>query len=140
MKIIFFGTPQFAANNLNALIDVGHEIVAIVCPPDSRKGRGKQLKPCEVKEVGQENDITILQPLKLKDEGFIEQAVELAQTPAMQDILALDKGLQGQFTKLEEISKAEKLVFSKQFEGNSQLMGEMLEDIRKQKIISRLID
>ena len=70
----------------------------------------------------------------LKDEGFIEQAVELAKTPAMQDILALDKGLQGQFTKLEEISKAEKLVFSKKFEGNSQLRGEMLEDIRKQKI------
>lgn len=72
MKIIFFGTPQFAANNLNALIDVGHEIAAIVCPPDSRKGRGKQLKPCEVKEVGQKNNITILQPLKLKDEGFIK--------------------------------------------------------------------
>ena len=82
------------------------------------------------------NEVTkrINQLNKLKDEGFIEQAVELAKTPAMQDILALDKGLQGQFTKLEEISKAEKLVFSKQFEGNSQLRGEMLEDIRKQKI------
>jgi len=73
MKIIFFGTPNFAANNLKALINAGHDIVAIVCPPDSRKGRGKQLKPCSVKEVGQENDITVLQPLKLKSEDFIEE-------------------------------------------------------------------
>ena len=73
MKIIFFGTPNFAANNLKALINVGHEIVAIVCTPDSRKGRGKQLKPCAVKEVGQENGITVLQPLKLKSEDFIEE-------------------------------------------------------------------
>ena len=72
MKIIFFGTPNFAANNLKALINAGHEIAAIVCPADSRKGRGKQLKPCAVKEVGQENDITVLQPLKLKSEDFIE--------------------------------------------------------------------
>ena len=72
MKIIFFGTPNFAANNLKALINVGHEIAAIVCPADSRKGRGKQLKPCAVKEVGQEKNITVLQPLKLKDKDFIE--------------------------------------------------------------------
>jgi len=72
MKIIFFGTPNFAANNLKALINAGHKIVAVVCPPDSRKGRGKQLKPCAVKEVGQANDIPILQPLKLKSEDFIE--------------------------------------------------------------------
>ena len=72
MKIIFFGTPNFAANNLKALINAGHEIVAIVCPPDSRKGRGRQLKPCAVKEVGQKNNIPILQPLKLKSEDFIE--------------------------------------------------------------------
>ena len=72
MKIIFFGTPQFAANNLTALIDVGHEIVAIVCPADSKKGRGKQLQACEVKEVGKKNGITILQPLNLKNEEFIK--------------------------------------------------------------------
>ena len=73
MKIVFFGTPNFAANNLKALINAGHKIVAVVCPPDSRKGRGKQLKPCAVKEVGQENDIAVLQPLKLKSEDFIEK-------------------------------------------------------------------
>ena len=73
MKIIFFGTPNFAANNLKALINAEYEILAIVCPPDSRKGRGKQLKPCAVKKVGQENNIPILQPLKLKSDDFIDK-------------------------------------------------------------------
>jgi methionyl-tRNA formyltransferase len=73
MKIVFFGTPFFAATNLNALINAGHNIVAIVTPPDSRKGRGKQLKPCAVKEVGISNNIPVLQPLKLKSEDFIAE-------------------------------------------------------------------
>lgn len=71
MKIIFFGTPNFAANNLKHLLEKGFKIVATVTPPDSKKGRGKQLKPCAVKEVGLENDIPVLQPLKLRDEEFI---------------------------------------------------------------------
>jgi len=77
MRIVFFGTPYFAATNLNLLINAGHDIVAIVSPPDSRKGRGKQLKPCAVKEVGIENNIPVLQPLKLKNENFIEKLKSL---------------------------------------------------------------
>ena len=73
MKIIFFGTPNFAATNLKYLLGKGFEIVAIVTPPDSRKGRGKQLKLCAVKEVGLENNIPVLQPLKLRDEEFISE-------------------------------------------------------------------
>ncbi len=73
MKIIFFGTPNFAATNLKYLLEKEFEFVAIVTPPDSRKGRGKQLKPCAVKEVGIENNIPVLQPLKLRDEEFIEE-------------------------------------------------------------------
>lgn len=77
MKIVFFGTPHFAATNLNALINAGYDIVGIVCPPDSKKGRGKQLKPCAVKEVGIENNIPVLQPLKLRDDDFIHQLKSL---------------------------------------------------------------
>ena len=73
MKIIFFGTPNFAATNLKYLLEKGFEIVAIVTPPDSRKGRGKKLKSCAVKEVGLENNIPVLQPLKLRDEEFISE-------------------------------------------------------------------
>jgi len=77
MRIVFFGTPFFAATNLKALINEGHEIVGVVTPPDSRKGRGKQLKPCAVKEVAEENNITVLQPIKLKNEDFIEELKSL---------------------------------------------------------------
>ena len=77
MKIVFFGTPHFAATNLNALINARYDIVGIVCPPDSKKGRGKQLKPCAVKEVGIENNIPVLQPLKLRDDDFIHQLKSL---------------------------------------------------------------
>ena len=73
MKIVFFGTPFFAATNLNALINAGHDIVAVISPPDSRKGRGKELKPCAVKEVAVENNIPVLQPLKLRSEHFITE-------------------------------------------------------------------
>ncbi|MBT5749899.1 MAG: methionyl-tRNA formyltransferase, partial [Flavobacteriales bacterium] len=73
MKIVFFGTPFFAATDLNALINAGHDIVAVISPPDSRKGRGKELKPCAVKEVAVENNIPVLQPLKLRSEHFITE-------------------------------------------------------------------
>ena len=77
MKIIFFGTPYFAATNLNALINNGYDIVGVVCPPDSKKGRGKQLKSCAVKEVGITNNIPVLQPLKLRSENFLNQLKSL---------------------------------------------------------------
>ena len=77
MKIVFFGTPYFAATNLSALINTGYDIAAIICPPDSKKGRGKQLKSCAVKQVGIANNIPVLQPLKLRDEDFLNQLKSL---------------------------------------------------------------
>jgi methionyl-tRNA formyltransferase len=77
MKIVFFGTPHFAATNLKALINARYDIVGIVCPPDSKKGRGKQLNSCAVKEVGVANNIPVLQPLKLRDNDFINQLKSL---------------------------------------------------------------
>lgn len=71
MKIVFFGTPTFAATNLQHLINNEHKIVAVITPPDSKKGRGKQLKPCAVKEVALANNISILQPEKLREDEFI---------------------------------------------------------------------
>ena len=73
MKIIFFGTPLFASVNLTFLINAGFEIVAVVTPVDSKSGRGKIEKPCEVKTVALDNHIPILQPEKLKDSDFIKK-------------------------------------------------------------------
>ena len=71
MKIIFFGTPLFAAKILQHLINQKHSIAAIVCPPDKKKGRGKKIQSCAVKEVGLENNIEVLQPNQLRDDSFI---------------------------------------------------------------------
>ena len=84
------------------------------------------------------NEVTkrINQLKKMEKEGLIDEYTKLIQTPAMKDILALDKGLRTQFDKLEMLSQAEKNVFSKNFPGNtdSKSRGKMLEQIRQQKI------
>ena len=73
MRIIFFGTPRFSANTLKLLIDSGHNIAAVVSAPDSRKGRGKQLKASEVKTLAIDEKIIVLQPLNLKNIDFINR-------------------------------------------------------------------
>jgi methionyl-tRNA formyltransferase len=48
-RVIFAGTPEFAATHLNALIVAGHDVCAVLTQPDRRAGRGKQLQPSAVK-------------------------------------------------------------------------------------------
>ena len=72
MKIIFFGTPYFAATILNGLIKDGNEINAVVTNPDKKSGRGNKVKFSEVKEIALENKINVIQPLSLKENSFIE--------------------------------------------------------------------
>lgn len=66
MKIVFMGTPDYAAESLRALIKAGHEITLVVTQPDRAKGRSNQLIPSPVKEVALENGIPVFQPLKIK--------------------------------------------------------------------------
>ena len=75
MKIVFFGTPGFAAANLKYLIDNGNDIVGVVTTPDSKTGRGKKIKPSKVKEVALTNNIAILQPEKLRADEFIQELI-----------------------------------------------------------------
>lgn len=67
LRIIFAGTPVFAAHHLQALIDSEHEIVAVYTQPDRPAGRGKKLTPSPVKAIALENDLAVEQPLSLKD-------------------------------------------------------------------------
>jgi methionyl-tRNA formyltransferase len=67
LKIIFAGTPDFAANALSALIESEHEIVAVYTQPDRPAGRGRKLRASPVKEVALEHDIPVLQPENLKE-------------------------------------------------------------------------
>lgn len=70
LRIIFMGTPDFAAATLQALIDGPDEVVAVVTQPDRAKGRGKKLTPPPVKVLAEAADIPVLQPTKIKTEEF----------------------------------------------------------------------
>lgn len=73
MRIVYFGTPEFAASQLEAILQAGYEVVAVVTMPDKPAGRGKKIQFSEVKKTALEYDLPLLQPEKLKDPTFIEQ-------------------------------------------------------------------
>jgi methionyl-tRNA formyltransferase len=66
LKIIFAGTPYFAAYHLQILLDSKHDIVAVYTQPDRPSGRGKKLTPSAVKAVALEHQLPVEQPLSLK--------------------------------------------------------------------------
>jgi len=71
LRIIFMGTPEFAVPSLNALIDSGEDVVAIVTQPDKPKGRGKKITLPPVRKTALTHNIPVFQPDKIKDESFI---------------------------------------------------------------------
>ncbi len=73
LKIIFFGTPDFAVESLSRLVDGGYHIAAVVTMPDKPAGRGRQLQQSDVKRYAVEHGLPVLQPVSLKDEAFIKQ-------------------------------------------------------------------
>lgn len=74
MKIIFMGTPDFAAESLKEIYEAGHEILSVVTNPDRPKGRGMKLIATPVKQYAQEKEIKIYQPQKVKgNTEFIEE-------------------------------------------------------------------
>ncbi len=78
MKVIFFGTPAFAAEFLKGLIaDADFEVVGVVTQPDEPVGRKQVLTAPPVKELGVTHDLPVFQPTKLKDEAFQAQIKKL---------------------------------------------------------------
>ena len=73
MKIVFMGTPDFAAGCLKALYEAGHEITAVVTQPDRPKGRKKEPVPSAVKVLALEHQTPVLQPEKIRDPKEIER-------------------------------------------------------------------
>ncbi|MCK4587820.1 MAG: methionyl-tRNA formyltransferase, partial [Gammaproteobacteria bacterium] len=67
LKILFAGTPEFAAVTLKALLDDGHEVVAVYTQPDRPAGRGRKLTASPVKSLAEENGLTVVQPMSLRD-------------------------------------------------------------------------
>ncbi len=73
LRIVFMGTPEFAVASLDALVQAGYLIVAVVTAPDKPAGRGMKLTESAVKKYAAEKGLKILQPLKLKDPLFVEE-------------------------------------------------------------------
>ena len=72
LRIVFMGTPEFAATSLRKLVAEGYNVVAVVTTPDKPAGRGQKMHESDVKVVAKELGLPILQPEKLRDEVFLE--------------------------------------------------------------------
>jgi methionyl-tRNA formyltransferase len=72
MKIIFFGSDDFATVHLEHLLSSGHEILACVTGPDKPQGRGMKIAISPVKQIAADRQIPCLQPLTLKDKNIVD--------------------------------------------------------------------
>jgi len=77
LRIVFFGTPDFAVASLDALVQNGQQIVGVVTAPDRPAGRGHQLKPSPVKTYALSKGLTVLQPTNLKAPDFLSELTRL---------------------------------------------------------------
>jgi methionyl-tRNA formyltransferase len=73
LRIVFMGTPDFAAGILKSLTDKGYNVAGTVTVPDKPAGRGQQIQCSPVKQLSVEKGIPVLQPEKLRDETFLQQ-------------------------------------------------------------------
>lgn len=71
LKIVFFGTPEFAVESLSKLVDGGYNVVAVVTMPDKPAGRGQKMSMSAVKQYALSQKLPLLQPASLKDSEFI---------------------------------------------------------------------
>jgi methionyl-tRNA formyltransferase len=78
MRVLFMGTPDFAACSLQKLIDEGFDVVGVFCQPDKPKNRGHKLQPCAVKEVALGAGLPVFQPTTLRDGDALAQMQSLA--------------------------------------------------------------
>jgi len=71
MRVLFWGTPEFAVPSLRALLGEGHEVVGVVTQPDRPAGRGRKLKASPVREVAASYDLPVLTPDRPRGEEFL---------------------------------------------------------------------
>ena len=74
LRIVFMGTPEFAVETLQALVENGYNVVAVVTQPDKPVGRHQtEMQPSQVKQYAVAHGLPVLQPEKMKDPAFVEQ-------------------------------------------------------------------
>ncbi|EEP60643.1 methionyl-tRNA formyltransferase [Sulfurihydrogenibium yellowstonense] len=78
MRVLFWGTPDFAVKSLKALIESNHQVVGVVTQPDKPRGRGQKIQPTPVKEEALKYNIPVFQPEKIKNnQEFLETVKKL---------------------------------------------------------------
>lgn len=77
LRIVFLGTPEFAVESLRRLVDGGYNVVGVVTMPDKPAGRGHKMFESPVKLYAKEHGLHVMQPVKLKEESFIEELESL---------------------------------------------------------------
>lgn len=74
LRIVYMGTPEFAVESLRCLVEGGYNVVGVVTMPDKPMGRhGSVLQASPVKQYAESKGLKVLQPVRLKDEGFVEE-------------------------------------------------------------------
>jgi len=77
MKLVFFGTPEFAVPCLKALHDSSHDVVGVITNPDTRSGRGLKIQSSNIKKYAKKLKIPLFQPDDLKDNNFLSSLKEI---------------------------------------------------------------
>jgi methionyl-tRNA formyltransferase len=77
LRIVFMGTPDFAVGSLARILDAGLNVVGVVTAPDRAAGRGRKVQQSAVKEFAVQHQLRVLQPVNLKDGGFLEELKSL---------------------------------------------------------------
>lgn len=72
MKVVFLGTPDFAIPPLKALIEAGHEVVAVITQPDKPRGRGHKMMPCAVKKYALSQDLSVHSFKKIRKKAGVD--------------------------------------------------------------------
>lgn len=72
MRVVFMGTPDFAVGALEAILEAGHQVAAVVTQPDRPKGRGKEVQITPVKVCAMAHGIPVFQPVRVKEKEAVE--------------------------------------------------------------------
>ncbi len=78
MRVVFMGTPDFAAESLKAVLDSGYEVVGVFTQPDKPRGRGMKLAECETKKLALERGLDVYQPASVRTPEALELMKSLA--------------------------------------------------------------
>jgi methionyl-tRNA formyltransferase len=100
VRLVFFGTPEFAVAPLKALLDSNHEVIAVVTQPDRQSGRGRKVHACPVKLEASKAVISVFQPEDARNREFINTLTELG--PSAIVVVAYGQILPSEIIKLPE--------------------------------------